>query len=246
MPAIGYDDPNQSHFTSRHFWEVGALDPGGRDRLARPLPGPRRRGRQPDPGPGARLHARARAGAAPVAGRGRRVAGELRLLDPRRLGRRRVLAVMSGFGDLGNLRDGRPGARAGARRDADDDRACATSSPPMQGARRHRGARRRTRRRRSVPAPAARRSREHARARPAARAASRVEGNGGYDTHANQNGVAAGRHRAAVAGAGRVPGRPRGARPRRPGARARVERVRAPRPGERRRAPITARPGCRC
>lgn len=26
MPGIGYADPNQSHFTSRHFWEVGALD----------------------------------------------------------------------------------------------------------------------------------------------------------------------------------------------------------------------------
>jgi uncharacterized protein (DUF1501 family) len=26
MPAIGYDHPNQSHFTSRHFWEVGAAD----------------------------------------------------------------------------------------------------------------------------------------------------------------------------------------------------------------------------
>jgi uncharacterized protein (DUF1501 family) len=25
-PAIGYDDPDQSHFTSRHFWEVGELD----------------------------------------------------------------------------------------------------------------------------------------------------------------------------------------------------------------------------
>ena len=30
IPAIGYADPNQSHFTSRHFWEVGALDPSGR------------------------------------------------------------------------------------------------------------------------------------------------------------------------------------------------------------------------
>ncbi|HEX8104511.1 MAG TPA: DUF1501 domain-containing protein [Solirubrobacteraceae bacterium] len=29
-PAIGYAHPDQSHFTSRHFWEVGALDPGGR------------------------------------------------------------------------------------------------------------------------------------------------------------------------------------------------------------------------
>ena len=29
IPAIGYASPNQSHFTSRHFWEVGALDPQG-------------------------------------------------------------------------------------------------------------------------------------------------------------------------------------------------------------------------
>jgi uncharacterized protein (DUF1501 family) len=26
MPAVGYDHPDQSHFNSRHFWEVGALD----------------------------------------------------------------------------------------------------------------------------------------------------------------------------------------------------------------------------
>src|SRR3954466_10048619 len=26
LPAIGYDPPDQSHFTSRHYWEVGALD----------------------------------------------------------------------------------------------------------------------------------------------------------------------------------------------------------------------------
>ena len=30
FPAIGYDDPNQSHFTSRHYWEVGELNPAGR------------------------------------------------------------------------------------------------------------------------------------------------------------------------------------------------------------------------
>ena len=30
FPAIGYSGANQSHFTSRHFWEVGATDPGGR------------------------------------------------------------------------------------------------------------------------------------------------------------------------------------------------------------------------
>ncbi len=28
-PAIGYPSANYSHFTSRHYWEVGALDPGG-------------------------------------------------------------------------------------------------------------------------------------------------------------------------------------------------------------------------
>src|ERR1700759_614824 len=26
LPAVGYTHPDQSHFTSRHFWEVGALD----------------------------------------------------------------------------------------------------------------------------------------------------------------------------------------------------------------------------
>ena len=30
IPAIGYGDPNQSHFTSRHYWEVGDIDPAGR------------------------------------------------------------------------------------------------------------------------------------------------------------------------------------------------------------------------
>src|SRR3954452_25120396 len=30
LPAVGYDHPDQSHFTSRHFWEVGALDSGSR------------------------------------------------------------------------------------------------------------------------------------------------------------------------------------------------------------------------
>ena len=29
FPGIGYDDADQSHFTSRHYWEVGALNPAG-------------------------------------------------------------------------------------------------------------------------------------------------------------------------------------------------------------------------
>jgi uncharacterized protein (DUF1501 family) len=28
LPAVGYPNPDQSHFTSRHYWEVGALDAG--------------------------------------------------------------------------------------------------------------------------------------------------------------------------------------------------------------------------
>src|SRR5438874_6854036 len=28
LPAVGYTHPDQSHFTSRHYWEVGATDPG--------------------------------------------------------------------------------------------------------------------------------------------------------------------------------------------------------------------------
>ena len=43
-PAIGYAKANYSHFTSRHFWEIGALDTGGTtgwlgrylDRVGRP------------------------------------------------------------------------------------------------------------------------------------------------------------------------------------------------------------------
>jgi uncharacterized protein (DUF1501 family) len=30
LPAVGYSSPNQSHFTSRHYWEVGEVNPFGR------------------------------------------------------------------------------------------------------------------------------------------------------------------------------------------------------------------------
>jgi uncharacterized protein (DUF1501 family) len=30
FPAVGYTDANQSHFTSRHYWEVGEVNPHGR------------------------------------------------------------------------------------------------------------------------------------------------------------------------------------------------------------------------
>ena len=51
FPAIGYDHPDQSHFTSRHFYEVGELDGRLPHRLARPLHRHRRRRREPAAGP---------------------------------------------------------------------------------------------------------------------------------------------------------------------------------------------------
>ena len=55
IPAIGYDHPDQSHFTSRHFWEVGATRRRRPLRLDGPLPRPPRRRRQPAAGPVAGL-----------------------------------------------------------------------------------------------------------------------------------------------------------------------------------------------
>ena len=90
IPAIGYDDPNQSHFTSRHYWEVGALDPAGRvGWLGRYLD---RHGVADNPLQGLSLDYTL----APVAGDLRRArrrrlrARVLRPVDARRLGRRAV------------------------------------------------------------------------------------------------------------------------------------------------------------
>ena len=80
MPAIGYTGANQSHFTSRHYYEVGETNPYGRwGWLGRFLDRARRRG-QPAAGPDARLRAPARPRGARRA-RGHRVApGRLLLL----------------------------------------------------------------------------------------------------------------------------------------------------------------------
>ena len=89
MPAVGYEHPDQSHFVSRHFYEVGALDPGaGTGWLGRYLD---RVGvaRQPAPGTGARLVAGAGARRGAHAGRRRRHPDGLQLLGARRVGRRR-------------------------------------------------------------------------------------------------------------------------------------------------------------
>ena len=50
FPAIGYSHPDQSHFTSRHYWEVGALDPQLSTGLARPAARRDRRRRERDAG----------------------------------------------------------------------------------------------------------------------------------------------------------------------------------------------------
>ena len=44
LPAVGYTDPDQSHFTSRHYWEVGRAPAKRQHRLDGPAP---RRHRQP-------------------------------------------------------------------------------------------------------------------------------------------------------------------------------------------------------
>ena len=54
FPAIGYDHPDQSHFTSRHYYEIGELAGRLPDRLAGPLPRRGRRRRKPAAGPLAR------------------------------------------------------------------------------------------------------------------------------------------------------------------------------------------------
>ena len=72
LPAIGYASPDQSHFTSRHYWEVGALLPNEVERLDGPAARHDRHRRQPASGPVARRLAVAGAGQPLGAGRGDR------------------------------------------------------------------------------------------------------------------------------------------------------------------------------
>ena len=115
LPAIGYDDPNQSHFTSRHYWEVGGLLPTRRHRLDGPAARPRsappttrsRASRST-----ARSRRRSRTADVPVAA----IDGPaLRPLGPGRLGRGRGPDVRRASATLGARRrgDSDPGCRAG-------------------------------------------------------------------------------------------------------------------------------------
>ena len=90
LPAVGYDHPDQSHFTSRHFWEVGATEPSLLTGLDGSLPRRDRDARQPVAGPlddrVAAADARDREGA----GRRDRRARPVRLLGAGCVGRSRV------------------------------------------------------------------------------------------------------------------------------------------------------------
>ena len=242
MPAIGYGDPNQSHFTSRHYWEVGEVNPFGRvGWLGRYLD---RHGSDDNPLQGLSLDwnlAPALASAnVPVAAvsnpeyfslgardvwdsgirtrlvEALRTQGTIATDDPELGGARRAAAQTVGLrGQLAGLQG---------------------TDAPWQTA---------------VPYPS------DGRLPAAARGARGDAVDGAADEgrrarrqrrlrHARQpGGLAARRPRAVLAVAGGVPGRPRGARPGRPRADQRVERVRAPRRRRTAAAPTTAPPGSR-
>ena len=54
LQAVGYDNSDKSHFTARHYYEVGADRRAPAHRLARPLPRPGRHAGQPAAGADAR------------------------------------------------------------------------------------------------------------------------------------------------------------------------------------------------
>ena len=243
MPAVGYTHPDQSHFTSRHYWEVGATDTQLQHRLARPLPRRRRHARQPAAGRLARRHARAGARDREDAGRRDHGARPVRLLLATASGARSRIAMLESFGLFGAqpadpaLRTagdvaaaGRPAAPAAASVQL----AGRAAGVPEPGAV--------PEVRRPVPAQA-RRARGDDRRRPAAALSSRSRRPGEYDTHSGEPQALDAGAPADVRLAARVPARPRGARARRPRARPRVVGVRPARAGERRpAAPTTARP----
>ncbi len=242
MPAIGYTHPDQSHFTSRHFWEVGATDAHLRTGwLGRYLD---RHGAERQPAAGALARRRAAAGARDGEGAGRGAArrGQLPLLGARRLGRGRARDARRARRSLGRARgDPRQGRRVAPR--------AAQASPPAAPAAR------------AVQRTAGSRARSPTRSddsgfpsRLAGLAAMLGAGlplhcvaltaPGEYDTHDDQPQALARRPRPHGAHAARVPARPRGARPRRPRAHARLVGVRPPRRGERlATAPTTAPSG---
>ena len=137
MPAIGYTNADQSHFTSRHYWEVGATSTDLRTGwLGRYLDGVGDDG-QPAAGTLARRHARAGARDGEGAGRVDRRPRPVRLLEQPRLGRGRDADARARSARSARARR-RSGARRGRRRHR-AGRPAAQPAAPVPGGRRQAG-----------------------------------------------------------------------------------------------------------
>ena len=115
LPAVGYDHPDQSHFTSRHFWEVGATDTRAAHRLDGPLPRRGGHGRQPAAGAVADRLAAAGARDGEGAGRGDRRPRPVRLLGRPACGARSRTRMLDAIGTLGGVRRHDPAFAVGRR-----------------------------------------------------------------------------------------------------------------------------------
>ncbi len=127
FPGIGYSDPDMSHFTSRHYWEVGATDTAlNTGWLGRYLD-VHGASTQPAPGPvdGRRDEPDARDRGQP--GGGDRPAGRLLAVPERGLGEHLQLHARLGVeARRPPAALGRPGDRAGRRGRVRGRRTCAT------------------------------------------------------------------------------------------------------------------------
>ena len=232
LTGVGYEGPDQSHFTSRHFWEVGATSEQLRTGwLGRYLD---RAGSPDNPLQGLSLESRsACSGDGANAGRLDRRARPLRLLDAERLGRGRDPDARRARRTRRAPHRGDPAlaqATAAARQSARLRQQLLPFRPkkdqPASQAR--------------SPIPAARTTTSRA-AWPASRRCwARACAPGGRDEcardvrHARQPAAGArGRPQAHRGQPARLPARPRGARARRPRPRSRLVGVRPAREGER-------------
>ena len=235
MPAIGYDHPDQSHFNSRHFYEVGALDP----RLVTGWLGPAARPRSARPTTRSRESRWTaiwrRRWRPPRAGRRAR-RPRLQLLVARRVGRGRGLdaggvpavgAPHAGGRDAG---DARGRLRVGAGRRLRQQ----LTPVPLR------------RRKPAYTSPVAYPKGEDNDVRASGSRASRrcsaaglpircvaISAPGEYDTHDNQPEALSKGLKATADEPARLPARPRGARHRGPRADPGLVGVRPPRRGER-------------
>ena len=201
IPAIGYADPNQSHFVSRHYWEVGDIDPAGRvGWLGRYLD---RHGIADNPLQGLSLDSTLAPALATSAcpsppSRPR----SLRPVGARRLGRRAVDNAVARWAPR-RARDRGP-ELASARRAAAMSTALRSQLAAMQG---HSGAWQGAVTYPATDNPFPEQMHRSPRCSGAAcRCGRDARRHGGYDTHESQAAAAA-EPRAAVGVAGRVPGR---------------------------------------